>query len=147
MKKLLLSCLTLLSLTINAQSPQKQVQLLYKDAETILSSLKENSNEAVNGPFLLTIKSITSYKNNIHLNSQINPTEANNIVIELPPFMVNYYRNNYKSGLETLYLNQNLIVKGQAKWTEYIQTEGDKQSSYNSPTIKIILPEQLGHYD
>ena len=147
MKKLLLSCTLLLSLTVNAQSPQKQDQSLFKDAETILSSLKEKPNETVNGPFLLTIKSITSYKNNVHLNSQENPSEVNNIVVELPPFIINHYQKNYKSDLKALYLNQNLIVKGQAKMTEYVQTVGDKESSNKVATIKIILPEQLSYYD
>ncbi len=137
--------ITLLSAALSSHATDvKPKTTPYKQVNTVLEELKENA--TVSGPFLLNIQAITEAQHKTYLHTQKDPTATNNMILEMPIYIKNHYLKNYKSDLNNLFLNQNLIVKGLAKMQTHSLSD-QSQSEVKAPTIKIIFTDQLSHYD
>lgn len=118
----------------------------YNTPENILELLKEKPEDSINGPFLLHIKSIENRGNNLHLNTSNSLSTANNITIQMSPFIQNYYINRFEGTIHQLFLNQNLIIKGKLKVMDYSLNQ-DTTEITKIPTIKLIFTDQITFYD
>ena len=114
--------------------------------ETALRNLAEQTDQSVNGPFLLTIKKVTQDKLNYHLHSSLEAEK--NMVIEVPPFMQNHYQATTLADMERIFLNHQVLVKG--KLIKPAKESGDSQKEAKTikfPKIKLIFIDQLAFYD
>ncbi len=132
--------------TFSSHADTDKIKSKYKKATTILEQLKKTPDATIKGPFLLTIKSVTQQQLKVYLNTEEDPNASNNISIELPPFIQNHYKKHFNSDIKSLFLNQNIIVKGQVSMQTHQADKSAKKTS-KQPTIKIIFTDQLAHYD
>lgn len=146
MKTTMLTLLLSYSLSIIAKTANQAPANQYKNLDTVISELKLAPEKTIIGPFLLSIKSITTNGHKTNLNTSENPDDAKNIVIEMPAFIKTHYVKKYKTDISTLFLNQNLVVKGQIKLVEVKQAE-NQAITKKIPTLKLIFENQLAHYD
>lgn len=138
MKKYFLIFVFMLSPQIFAAEPS---QAKFKTAADIIKSLKAKPDQAVEGPFELKILAMSKSGFNTRLHTQKNPNAADNIIIEIPPFMVQYYTKQFDTTLENFFLNQTLSVNGKVI-PMTIEDDGKKQTEY---IIKVYLANQLAH--
>lgn len=146
MKTIMLTLLLSYSLSIIAKTDNQAPANQYKNLDTVINELKLAPEKTIIGPFLLTIKSITINGHKTNLNTSENPDDAKNIVIEMPAFIKTHYVKKYKTDISTLFLNQNLVVKGQIKLVEVKPAENEANTK-KIPTLKLIFENQLAHYD
>lgn len=116
-------------------------KIKYKTAAEVIKALKASPNEPVQGPFELTFVAMTKSGFNTRLHTKKNPQDPDNIIVEIPPFMVEYFTKQFKATLEDSYLNQLLAVNG--KITPIVVSEDEKQKT--EYVIKVYLANQLAH--
>lgn len=115
----------------------------FKTATDVIKALKASPGQTVEGPFKLTILSMSKSGFNTRLHTQKSPNSTDNIIIEIPPFMTNYYTKQFNTTLEEFFLNQTLSVNGKVTPVT-VKTDEKEQTEY---IIKIFLANQLAHLE
>lgn len=121
-----------------ADEPKK---VKFKTAADVFKALKASPDQPVQGPFELKIVAISKSGFNTRLHTKENPKDPDNIILELSPFMAQYYTKQFKTTLKDFFLNQVLSVNG--KVIPIKESDGDQQQT--KYVIKVYLANQLAH--
>ncbi len=146
-------CIIILCSSYNLSAADtKKSSNSYITAESVFESHKANPKKVIKGTFLLPIKSITTQGLDSLLNTHSNPQDPKNITVIMPVFIKNHFQRSTQTSLESLFINHQILVKGQINWTALEPlSEQDKAESKNiktlKPSIKLNFTDQLVHYD
>ncbi len=144
MKNMIKQILTCVLMVIAFQlSAEEAHKVKFKSSTEVLAALKANQDKPVEGPFELKILAISKSGFNTRLHTKKDPKDPENIILELSPFMVQYYTKQFDTTVENFFLNYTLAVNG--KVTPVTAKDGDKQQTEN--IIKVYLANQLAHLE
>ncbi|MCB1581422.1 MAG: hypothetical protein R3E90_16300 [Marinicella sp.] len=113
----------------------------FKTNTDVVKALKAEPGNPVQGPFELKILAISQSGFNTRLHTKKDIKDPENIIIELAPFMVQYYTKQFNTTIEQFFLNQVFAVNGKAI---SVQTSEDEQL-HTEYVIKVFLANQLTH--